>query len=79
MHSSIKKYEDIIKLIKLKIEDQNKIINDTDILVQLNLLDDEKILKLKENQILIGVFNPYSNKEKIESQLFGDGSRHNFF
>jgi NAD(P) transhydrogenase subunit alpha len=31
------------------------------------LLDDEKILKLKENQILIGVFNPYSNKEKIES------------
>ena len=49
------------------LEDQNEIINGTDILVQLNLLDDEKILKLKENQILIGVFNPYSNKEKIES------------
>ena len=49
------------------LEDQNEIINGTDILVQLNLLDDEKILKLKENQILIGVFNPYSNKEKIET------------
>jgi len=49
------------------LEDQNEIINGTDILVQLNLLDDEKILKLKENQTLIGVFNPYSNKEKIES------------
>ena len=49
------------------LEDQNEIINGTDILVQLNLLDDEKILKLKENQTLIGVFNPYSNKKKIES------------
>ena len=46
------------------LEDQNEIINGTDILVQLNLLDDEKILKLKENQTLIGVFNPYSNKKK---------------
>ena len=33
----------------------------------MNLPDDEKILKLKENQTLIGVFNPYSNKKKIES------------
>ena len=25
------------------------------------------LLNLKENQTLIGVFNPYNNKEKIES------------
>ena len=45
------------------LDNQNDIINSTDILVQLDLLDDEKILKLKENQILIGAFNPYSNKK----------------
>ena len=51
------------------LEDQNEIINDTDILVQLNLPDDEKILKLKENQTLIGVFNPYNNKKKLNHYI----------
>ncbi len=27
----------------------------------------KNILNLKENQTLIGVFNPYANKEKIEN------------
>ena len=47
--------------------DQNDIISNTDLLVQLNLLSDENLSKIKENQSLIGVFNPYKNKEKIES------------
>jgi len=46
--------------------DQNDIISNTDLLVQLNLLNDDKLSKIKENQTLIGVFNPYNNKEKIE-------------
>ena len=47
--------------------DQNDIISNTDLLVQLNLLNDDKLSKMKENQTLIGVFNPYNNKEKIET------------
>jgi len=47
--------------------DQNDIISNTDLLVQLNLLNDDKLSKIKENQTLIGVFNPYNNKEKIKT------------
>ena len=47
--------------------DQNDIISNTDLLVQLNLLNDDKLSKIKENQTLIGIFNPYNNKEKIET------------
>ena len=49
------------------LDNQNEIISNTDLLVQLNLLSDENLSKIKENQSLIGVFNPYINKEKIES------------
>ena len=49
------------------LDNQNDIISNTDLLVQLNLLSDENLSKIKENQSLIGVFNPYINKEKIES------------
>ena len=49
------------------LDNQNEIISNTDLLVQLNLLSDENLSKIKENQTLIGVFNPYNNKEKIET------------
>ena len=45
----------------------NEIITSSDIIVQLGLPSDDKISQIKENQILIGVFNPYNNKEKIDS------------
>jgi NAD(P) transhydrogenase subunit alpha len=45
--------------------DEKEIANNADIIVQLNLPSDEKLLYLKENQNLIGVLNPYFNKEKI--------------
>ena len=47
--------------------DEKEIINSADIVVQLNLPSDEKLLYLKENQNLIGVLNPYLNKEKIDN------------
>ena len=47
------------------LKDEKEIISSADIIVQLGLLDDDKSSLLKENQIFIGVLNPYDNKEKI--------------
>ena len=49
------------------IEDENEVINNSDILIQLNLLSDEKLSLMKENQTIIGVLNPYDNKDKIQN------------
>ncbi len=49
------------------VEDEKKVLNSSDIIVQLGMLSDDKISIIKENQTLIGVFNPYTNKEKLES------------
>ena len=51
------------------IDDENKIIQDSDILVQLGLPSDEKLKSLKDNQNLIGVLNPFNNKEKINDLI----------
>jgi len=48
-------------------DEQDKILSKADIVVQLGLLTDENLLLLKENQTIVGVFNPYINKEKIEN------------
>jgi NAD(P) transhydrogenase subunit alpha len=45
--------------------DEKEIIKSADVIVQLGLPSDDKIILIKENQILIGVLNPYNNKEKI--------------
>ena len=47
--------------------DEQKIIEDGDIIIQLGLPSDEKLLYFKENQTLIGILNPYVNKEKIDN------------
>ena len=47
-------------------KDENEIISSADIIVQLGLLSDDKSSLIKENQILIGILNPYNNKEKID-------------
>ncbi len=49
--------------------DDNNIIKDANIILQLGLLDEEKSLLLREKQILIGVLNPYDNKERIENLI----------
>ena len=46
---------------------ETEILGKANIIIQLGLLSDENLLNLKENQTLIGVFNPYDNKEKVEN------------
>ena len=50
-------------------KDEKEIIVNSDIIVQLGLPTDDKLSCLKENQTLIGVLNPYSNKEKIDNLI----------
>ena len=56
------------KKLGVKISKETKdVINGADIIVQLALPSDKIILQIKENQTLIGILNPYNNKEKIEN------------
>ena len=48
-------------------DDDNEILSNSDILVQLGIFPDDKSLLLNENQTLIGVLNPYENKNKLET------------
>jgi len=52
-----------VEISKNKVE----VFSDADIIVQLGLLTDDNLSLLKENQNLIGVFNPHLNKKKIEN------------
>ena len=57
---------------ELKVEilnDSKDVIKKSDLIVQLDLLDDDKNNLIKENQTLVGVFNPYHKKEKIDDLL----------
>jgi NAD(P) transhydrogenase subunit alpha len=45
---------------------ESEVLSNADIIVQLGLLSDDNFSLLKENQTLVGVFNPHINKEKIE-------------
>ena len=47
-------------------KDESEIINNSNVIVQLSLLSDERSALLKEDQTLIGVLNPYNNKEKLD-------------
>ena len=47
-------------------KDEQEILGSSDIIVQLGILPDNKTSIIKENQILIGVLNPYENKDKLE-------------
>ena len=48
-------------------KDETEVLNSSDIIVQLGMLSDDKTSIIKENKILIGVLNPYNNKEKLEN------------
>jgi len=50
-------------------KDSKDIISGADLIVQLGLPSDDIISLIKENQTLIGILNPYSNKEKIDSLI----------
>ena len=47
-------------------KDDEEILGSSDIIVQLGMLPDNKISIIKQNQTLIGVLNPYENKDKLE-------------
>ena len=49
------------------LKDEKEILTNTDIIAQLSLIDDDKSSLLKENQIFIGVLNPYENKDRISN------------
>ena len=42
------------------------IISKSDVILQMNILSDENLKKLKSKQILIGVLNAYSNEKKLK-------------
>ena len=45
---------------------EKEILNDANVVVQLGLLSDEKCSSLKQDQTIIGVLNPYDNKNKLD-------------
>jgi NAD(P) transhydrogenase subunit alpha len=49
------------------LKDEKEIISNSDVIVQLGLLNDDKSFLLKENQTFIGVLNPYDNKDRINN------------
>jgi len=49
------------------LDNEKKIIGNSEIIIQLGLPSDDKLLLLKENQTLIGSLNAFSNKEKLEN------------
>jgi len=48
------------------IRDDKKIIENSDIIIQMSLIDNNKASLLKSNQVLIGVLNPHENKKKLQ-------------
>ena len=50
-------------------QNEKDLFDQSDVIVQLCLPTDEKLAYLKENQNLIGVLNPYSNKEKLNNLI----------
>jgi len=48
------------------INDENELIKNSDIVVQLSLLNDNQMSIMKDNQTLIGLFNYHQNKDKIQ-------------
>ena len=50
-----------------EINTRNNVIEKSDIILQLNLLDDSSLSLIKENKLLIGFFDSYQNNEKLIS------------
>ena len=60
--------DETYKKIGVKISnDEKEILSEANIIVQLGLLSNDRSSLLKENQTLIGVLNPYDNKDKLDS------------
>ena len=60
------KDDDYIKMGANINKDDKEILNSSDIILQLGMLSEENSSILKDEQILIGVLDPYNNKEKLK-------------
>ena len=47
-------------------QSEDEVLSNSNIVTQMGILNDEKLNKLKKNQILIGVLNPYLNEKKLK-------------
>ena len=48
------------------IQDTDEVIFKSNAILQMNILNDENLSKLKDNQIFIGVLNPFMNEKKLK-------------
>ena len=48
------------------IKSNDEVLSSANAILQMNILNDESLNKLKKNQILVGVLNPYSNEKKLK-------------
>jgi len=47
--------------------DETEVLNSSELIVQVGMLSDDKSSNIRENQTLIGVLDPYNNKEKLDN------------
>ena len=66
LHLGIKD-DEYLKLGAKVEKDESKILESSDIIVQLGMLSDDKSLIIKENQSLIGILNPFNNLKKLQN------------
>ena len=52
-----------------KVLDINEVIAKSNVIIQMNILSNENLDKLKKDQFLIGVLNPYSNEEQLKNMI----------
>ncbi len=52
-----------------KVLDINEVIAKSNVIIQMNILSNENLNKLKKDQFLIGVLNPYSNEEQLKNMI----------
>ena len=51
------------------LDNDEKVLSEADVVLQMNLIGEENFEKLKNEQILIGILNPFANKEKLKNLL----------
>ena len=59
--------EEYVKLGVNISKDDKEILSSSDVIVQLGMLSEDQTSLIRENQVLIGVLNPYDNKDKLET------------
>jgi len=51
------------------INDENELLENSDIIIQLGLLNENQMSMVKENKILVGTFDSYQNKDRLKKLL----------